>query len=257
MALVDTAKAVGAWLDQRLGLGTPIAEVAAHPVPRSSASWWYVFGSATFVVFLLQVITGTCLALVYVPSANGAWQSLLYLNYAQPLGWYLRALHGWGSNFMLALMFAHMAQVFLFGAYKYPRELTWLAGVLLLFCTLGMAFTGQIMRFDQDAYWGLGIGASIAGRIPLLGPSVVHLLLGGPIIAGSAYRDGRTWPCRPAGAAGPHVAGLETPRPLEAVDASDLRGGSPRPLRRTAVHRLRQPLAVTRINAADFAVAAA
>ena len=185
MAIVDTAKAVGAWLDQRLGLGTPIAEVAAHPVPRSSASWWYVFGSATFVVFLLQVITGTCLALVYVPSANGAWQSLLYLNYAQPLGWYLRALHGWGSNVMLALMFAHMAQVFLFGAYKYPRELTWLAGVLLLFCTLGMAFTGQIMRFDQDAYWGLGIGASIAGRIPLLGPSVVHLLLGGPIIAGA------------------------------------------------------------------------
>jgi len=112
MAIVDTAKAVGAWLDQRLGLGTPIAEVAAHPVPRSSASWWYVFGSATFVVFLLQVITGTCLALVYVPSANGAWQSLLYLNYTQPLGWYLRALHGWGSNFMLALMFAHMAQVF-------------------------------------------------------------------------------------------------------------------------------------------------
>jgi len=185
MALVDKAKAVGSWLDQRLGLGTPIAEVAAHPVPKSSASWWYVFGSATFVVFLLQVVTGTCLALVYVPSADGAWQSLLYLNFEQPLGWYLRALHGWGSNFMLALMFVHMAQVFLFGAYKYPRELTWVAGVLLLFCTLGMAFTGQIMRFDQDAYWGLGIGASIAGRIPILGPSIVHLLLGGPIIAGA------------------------------------------------------------------------
>jgi len=185
MRIVGTARAIGRWLEERTGLGTPIAEVAAHPVPRSSASWWYIFGSATFVVLLLQIVTGICLALVYVPSAEGAWQSLLYLNYRQPLGWYLRALHGWGSNFMVALMFIHMAQVFLFGAYKYPRELTWIAGIVLLFCTLGMAFTGQIMRFDQDAYWGLGIGASIAGRTPLLGPSIVHLILGGPIIAGT------------------------------------------------------------------------
>jgi len=153
-------------------------------VPRSSASWWYVFGSATFVVFILQIITGICLATVYVPSADEAWRSLEYLNYEQPFGWYLRALHGWGSNFMVALMLVHMAQVFLFGAYKYPRELTWMAGCFLLLLTLGMAFTGQILRFDQDAYWGLGIGVAIAGRIPLLGWKVVHLLLGGPIIAG-------------------------------------------------------------------------
>ena len=81
-------------------------------------------------------------------------------------------------------MSVHVAQVFLFGAYKYPRELTWIAGVFLLLCTLAMAFTGQVLRFDQDAYWGLGIGAAIAGRMPLLGREVVHLLLGGPIIAG-------------------------------------------------------------------------
>src|SRR5262249_1353520 len=78
----------------------------------------------------------------------------------------------------------HMVQVFLFGAYKYPRELTWIVGVLLLILTLSMAFTGQVLRFDQDAYWGLGIGASIAGRVPLLGPPLVKLMLGGPIIAG-------------------------------------------------------------------------
>jgi len=175
---------IGKWLDDRLQVGPAIKDVAAHPVPRSSASWWYVFGSATLVVFMLQVVTGICLATVYAPSAEGAWKSLLYLNYQQPLGWYLRALHGWGSNFMVALMIVHMAQVFLFGAYKYPRELTWLAGVVLLLCTLGMAFTGQIMRFDQDAYWGLGIGASILGRTPFAGPKLVDLLLGGPIIAG-------------------------------------------------------------------------
>src|SRR5262245_28527452 len=93
-------------------------------------------------------------------------------------------MHNWGSNFMVGIMILHMTKVFLFGAYKYPRELTWISGVVLLLCTLGMAFTGQIMRFDQDAYWGLGIGAAMMGRVPLIGPNIVHLMLGGPIIAG-------------------------------------------------------------------------
>src|SRR5208283_5572510 len=122
---------------------------------------------------------------VYTPAADRAWDSLIYLNYQQPLGWYLRALHGWGSNFMVALMFIHLIQVFLFGAYKFPRELTWVAGCVLLLCTLGMAFTGQVLRFDQDAYWGLGISASIASRVPVIGPWTVNLMLGGPIIAGA------------------------------------------------------------------------
>jgi ubiquinol-cytochrome c reductase cytochrome b subunit len=174
---------LGRWLDARLQLGEAIASVAEHPVPRSSASWWYVFGSATLVVFVLQVVTGICLATVYTPAADRAWDSLIYLNYSQPLGWYLRALHGWGSNFMVALMIIHMIQVFLFGAYKYPRELTWVAGCVLLLCTLGMAFTGQVLRFDQNAYWGLGIGASMAGRAPIVGSKIVDLILGGPIIA--------------------------------------------------------------------------
>src|SRR5258708_9581628 len=85
---------------------------------------------------------------------------------------------------MVALMFVHMIQVFLFGAYKFPRELTWVAGCVLLLCTLGMAFTGQVLRFDQNAYWGLGVGAAVAGRTPIIGPAVVYLILGGPIIAG-------------------------------------------------------------------------
>jgi ubiquinol-cytochrome c reductase cytochrome b subunit len=176
-------RTIGQWLDQRLGLGEPLAEVATHRVPRDTASWWYVFGSATLVCFVVQVVTGICLATVYVPSADGAWQSLEVLNYEQPLGWFLRAVHGWGSNFMVALMSLHLIQVFLFGAYKYPRELTWTAGVILFLCTLGMAFTGQVLRFDQDAYWGLGIGVAIAGRAPFIGREVVYLILGGPIIA--------------------------------------------------------------------------
>ncbi|MGC2768633.1 MAG: cytochrome b N-terminal domain-containing protein, partial [Candidatus Acidiferrum sp.] len=182
MRLMQT---IGKWLDDRLQVGATLRETAEHPVPRETASWFYVFGSAAFVVFLLQIVTGIMLALIYVPSAGEAWNSLQTLNHSVALGWFIRALHGWGSEFMVAIVLIHMVQVILFGAYKYPRELTWIVGVLLLLVTLGMAFTGQVLRFDQDAYWGLGIGASIASRVPVLGPQIVNLMLGGPIIAGA------------------------------------------------------------------------
>jgi len=176
---------IWSWLDQRLQIAEPVRETMEHPVPRESASWFYVFGSAALAVFMLQVVTGILLALIYNPSAGEAWNSLQVLNHRIALGWFIRALHGWGSNFMVAIVLIHMVQVFLFGAYKFPREMTWMVGVLLLLLTLGMAFTGQVLRFDQDAYWGLGIGASISSRIPVLGPWIVQLLLGGPIIAGA------------------------------------------------------------------------
>jgi len=170
------------WLESRLGLIEPLSKAAAHPTPSNNASWLYVFGSAATVLLIMQVVTGILLALVYSPSANEAWGSLQFLNHNLALGWYLRALHGWGSDFMVAIVLIHMVQVFLFGAYKFPRELTWIIGVLLLLLTLGMAFTGQVLRFDQDAYWGLGIGASILSRVPFIGAPLVHLMLGGPII---------------------------------------------------------------------------
>jgi ubiquinol-cytochrome c reductase cytochrome b subunit len=176
---------VAEWFDRRLQLAAGIRETVEHPVPRNTASWFYVFGSAALVVFMLQVVTGILLAIIYVPSAAEAWNSLQVLNHDITLGWFVRALHGWGSNFMVAIVLIHMVQVFLFGAYKFPRELTWIVGVFLLLMTLGMAFSGQVLRFDQDAYWGLGIGASIASRVPIMGPATVKLMLGGPIIAGA------------------------------------------------------------------------
>lgn len=178
-------RGIGNWVDRRLQLGAPIRETMQHPIPRDTASWFYVFGSAAMTVFGLQLVTGILLALIYVPSGGDAWNSLQILNHQVSLGWFIRALHGWGSNFMLAIVLVHMAQVFLFGAYKFPRELTWIIGIFLLLMTLGMAFTGQVLRFDQDAYWGLGIGASICSRIPVVGGVLVKLMLGGPIIAGA------------------------------------------------------------------------
>src|SRR6266567_4217778 len=173
------------WVERRVQLEGTVKEAVLHPVPKSTASWWYVFGSASLTLLILQVVTGILLGLVYAPSAAHAWDSLQILNHDLPLGWFLRAMHGWGSNFMVAVVLIHMAQVFLFGAYKFPRELTWIVGVFMLLMTLGMAFTGQVLRFDQDAYWGLGIGASIASRVPFIGSTAVHMMLGGPIIAGA------------------------------------------------------------------------
>ncbi|MFV0415416.1 MAG: cytochrome b N-terminal domain-containing protein [Chthoniobacterales bacterium] len=182
--IAEAAQATFEWLDKRLYLQKVFDATAGHKVPKTSGSWWYVFGSATLLCFSIQIITGILLALVYVPSGAEAYTTLLYLNFQQPLGWFIRAMHSYGSNFMVLFMCIHMTQVFLFGAYKYPRELTWISGIFLMVFTLGMSFTGQILRFDQDAYWGLGIGASIMGRVPVMGQSLVNMMLGGPIIAG-------------------------------------------------------------------------
>lgn len=180
--MISIFRNVCLWVDDRLHVSKLFASTAGHHVPKSSGSWFYVFGSATLLCFMIQLVTGTLLAFVYVPSASQSYDTLMYLSYEQPLGWFLRGMHFWGSNFMVGIMFLHMTQVFLFGAYKYPREITWISGCVLMILTLGLAFTGQVMRFDEDAYWGLGIGAAIAGRVPFVGEQLVHLMLGGPII---------------------------------------------------------------------------
>jgi ubiquinol-cytochrome c reductase cytochrome b subunit len=180
---------LGHWFDARLRLRATLLPMMEHPIPREVAGpmgWWYVFGSASLTLLLVQILTGIGLALVYVPAADKAYDSLLYLNYQTTLGWFLRALHYYAGSGMVVLVLVHMTQVFLHGAYKYPRELTWVLGVLLLLCTLGMFFSGQILRWDPDAYWGLAVAGSMAGRVPVLGPWVVRLLLGGPVIGGDS-----------------------------------------------------------------------
>jgi ubiquinol-cytochrome c reductase cytochrome b subunit len=185
---IHDAKRVGLkavqWLDDRTGLLWILRHSMFHRVPRN-AKWWYVFGSATLMFFMIQIASGIVLATLYAPSAAQAYDSLVYIDTTVPFGWFLRAIHGWSSNAMCFMMLIHLSQVFLHGSYKYPRELTWVAGVLLCVTTLGLAFTGQIMRWDADAYWGLGIGASIADRAPVIGNQVRALVLGGPDISGA------------------------------------------------------------------------
>ncbi|MFM7809326.1 MAG: cytochrome bc complex cytochrome b subunit, partial [Planctomycetota bacterium] len=177
-------RAIVGWTEDRSGAIGFVAPIMTHRVPRN-AKWWYVFGSATLMFFCIQLVSGTLLATLYAPSAADAYQSLVYIDTQVPMGWMLRALHGWSSNAMVIMVVVHMLQVFLHGAFKFPRELTWMVGVLLLFCTLALAFTGQIMRWDQDAYWGLGIGASIVDRVPVLGNQMRNIMLGGPYIGGA------------------------------------------------------------------------
>ena len=177
------------WIDARAGVSATLWPMMRHPVPRSidgPMGWWYVFGSASMTFLLIQILTGIGLSMVYVPAADQAYESLLYLDYQQPWGWFLRSLHYYAGSGMVVMLLVHMTQVFLQGSYKYPRELTWVVGVLLLACTMGMFFTGQILRWDTDAYWGLAVGASMAGRVPVLGPEIVHTLLGGDIIGASS-----------------------------------------------------------------------
>lgn len=179
-------RTLGLWFDKRLKARETITPMLMHPIPPSVAGpmgWWYVFGSASLTLFLMQVVTGIGLAMIYVPAADNVHASLLYLNDDHPLGWFLRAVHYYAGSGMVVMLLVHMTQVFLHGAYKYPRELNWTTGVILLVLTLGLFFTGQVLRWDPDAYWGLAVGASMAGRVPVLGPSLVQLVLGGPAIA--------------------------------------------------------------------------
>jgi ubiquinol-cytochrome c reductase cytochrome b subunit len=242
-------KAVGGWFEARLRLKSSLLPVLEHPIPAAVAGpkgWWYVFGSASMTLLFLQIVTGIGLALVYVPAADKAYASLETLNYRVYLGWFLRALHYWSGSGMVVMVLVHMTQVFLHGAYKYPRELTWLFGVGLLLLTLGMMYTGQVLRWDADAYWGVGVGAAMAGRVPWVGPAVVRLLLGDPTIGAStlsrffalhvfvvpglllALVGGHLWLVLSRGISAPPVPGQPVdPKTYDAQYAAQLKKGKP------------------------------
>lgn len=173
-----------AWLDERLGLSSAILPILRLPVPRD-VNWGYVFGSATLVAFVLQVVTGVALAFTYVPAPNSAYDSLQFITHHAVLGRVVRGIHYFGASAMVVLAVVHAARVFLTGSFKYPRELTWLTGVLLLVLTFGMALTGQLLRWNQNAYWSVVVAAEQAARTPIIGPILAQIVIAGQTVGGA------------------------------------------------------------------------
>jgi menaquinol-cytochrome c reductase cytochrome b subunit len=179
------------WLEERSGLIGGVKYFLFRNVP-SDINWMQTLGSAALTAFLVQAITGVILAMYYVPSATinprtgtpEAYDSIVNITDHLTMGWLVRGMHRWGASVFIILMFFHMARVFLFSAYKYPRELNWIVGVLLLVMGLAEGFTGYLLPWDQTAYWATVVGININGTAPIVGPFLRQFLQGGSQISG-------------------------------------------------------------------------
>ena len=165
------------WLDERYRIRSILWPQMDEPIP-GGAKLWYILGSSTLFVFILQALTGIFLMVYYVPTPDHAYESIKYID-SILFGWFVRGIHHWGASAMVILVALHMLRVFIWGAYKRPRELNWVSGVILLLMVLAMAFTGYLLPWDQKAYWATEVGTSIAGTPPVIGPIIEGALRGG------------------------------------------------------------------------------
>jgi hypothetical protein len=164
------------WVDKRYSISEPMAKVLSKPVPKFALRWWYCLGGMTAFLFVVQAITGIMLAFYYKPTAAEAYASIQFIETQVRFGSAIRMIHAWSANGMIVLCIAHMLRVFIMGAYKAPRELNWVSGVLLLFLTLVFGFTGYLLPWDQRAYWATTVGTDIAGAVPAIGSLVLVML---------------------------------------------------------------------------------
>src|ERR1041384_207485 len=174
------AEKVFAFVDERVGLKQLTAKMLNESVPGGSR-WAYVFGSILLFIFIMQTITGVLLMFYYVPTADHAYASTQYIIHDVDYGWFLLSYHFWGSSAMVVCVFAHMSQVFLWGAYKKPRELIWVVGLALFALVMGFGFTGYLLPSDQRAFWATTVGVEIMDKIPLIGDFLARFLKKAPI----------------------------------------------------------------------------
>lgn len=166
------------WVNERWPLSSVLRWGLEEDMPGGT-SFFYVFGSALFLIFIIQVVTGIWQLFYFTPTTDHAYDSLSYLRLQVPFGWLMHNLHRWGANLMVVLVGLHMSRVFIWGAYKPPRQLTWLIGVGLVLSTLALAFTGPVLPWDQQGYWEGEVGTSMSGTVPLIGQFIQRLLRGG------------------------------------------------------------------------------
>jgi quinol-cytochrome oxidoreductase complex cytochrome b subunit len=172
------------WVDERTGASPFLTGLLLRKVPKGT-NWFYTLGSATMFVFAMQALTGVFLAMYYTPSSTEAYNSITHLTNDVFLGEFVRGLHKWGATLMIILIFLHMGRTFFFGAYKYPRELNWVIGVVLLILTLVMGLTGYLLPFDQRSYWATIVAMNITGSGPLMGPYLADFLRAGSEFGGT------------------------------------------------------------------------
>jgi quinol-cytochrome oxidoreductase complex cytochrome b subunit len=197
-----------AWLDERLGLEAIYAAVLDRKVPK--VNWWFTLGSASLFLFVMQGVTGIFLTMYYVPDPQKAYDSIEYIMNGLAFGWLIRGIHHWGATLMVLVVFLHMLRTFFYGAYKYPREMTWVTGVLLLLLTLGMGFTGYLLPWNQRAYWATTVGTAIAGSVPVVGDFILKVMRGGPDLSAltlTRFFSAHIWmlPAALAGLIGVHM----------------------------------------------------
>ena len=166
------------WLDERIGIRGIRETLLDRKIPKG-VGWPYVLGSVRLFLFTLQVVTGILLAMNYSPSPEHAHSSVSYMMQKIPMGSVVRGLHHWGASFMVVAVTLHLLRTFFYGAYKYPRELTWITGIFIWLLVLGFGFTGYLLPWDQKAYWATMVGANIASQAPFLGPAIAKVLRGG------------------------------------------------------------------------------
>jgi quinol-cytochrome oxidoreductase complex cytochrome b subunit len=166
------------WLEERSGLVGGIRYFLFRKVP-ADVNWMQTLGSATLTAFLVQAVTGVILAMYYKPTPEAAYSSIQNITDHVTMGWLVRGMHKWGASVFIILMFMHMGRVFLFGSYKYPRELNWIVGVLLLAMGMLEGFTGYLLPWDQTAYWASVVGINLNGTAPFLGPWLAQFLRSG------------------------------------------------------------------------------
>lgn len=165
------------WLDERVSWRQVWDAIFLRKIPK--VNWFYTLGSASLFVAVNQAVTGILLTLYYVPTPDHAYDSVQFITTQLPAGWLIRGLHHWGASAMVVLVVLHMLRVIYYGAYKYPREVTWFSGVFLLLVVIGFGFTGYLLPWDQKAYWATTVGTRIAGTPPLIGDYLLRIMRGG------------------------------------------------------------------------------
>lgn len=172
------------WIDERYEVSEPLSKVLNKPVPKYALRWWYCLGGITAVLFVTQAVTGIMLAFYYKPTPDAAFASIQYIENQVRFGSAIRMVHHWAANGMIVMCIAHMLRVFIMGAFKPPRELNWVSGVVLLLITLAFGFTGYLLPWDQRAYWATTVGSEIAGSIPVIGDVALVFLRVGWVVTG-------------------------------------------------------------------------